>query len=68
MNLFPNVMVSSLDPAAWSLTIYNAASSAYTLRVMSIIALIFIPVVLAYQAWSYYIFRKRITPTSTLEY
>jgi cytochrome d ubiquinol oxidase subunit II len=68
MNLFPNVMISSLDPAAWSLTIYNAASSAYTLRVMSIIALIFIPVVLAYQAWSYYIFRKRITPTSTLEY
>ncbi len=68
MNLFPNVMVSSLDPAAWSLTIYSAASGAYTLRVMSIIALIFIPVVLAYQAWSYYIFRKRITPTSTLEY
>jgi cytochrome d ubiquinol oxidase subunit II len=68
MNLFPNVMISSLDPAAWSLTIYNAASSAYTLRVMSIIALIFIPVVLAYQAWSYYIFRKRITSSSTLEY
>jgi len=68
MNLFPNAMVSSLDPAAWSLTIYSAASGAYTLRVMSIIALIFIPVVLAYQAWSYYIFRKRVTPTSTLEY
>jgi cytochrome d ubiquinol oxidase subunit II len=68
MNLFPNVMISSLNPAAWSLTIYSAASGVYTLRVMSIIALIFIPLVLAYQGWSYYIFRKRITSTTTLEY
>ncbi len=57
--LFPNVMLSSLDPA-WSLTIYNAASSPYTLRVMSIVALIFVPVVLAYQGWTYYIFRRRL--------
>jgi cytochrome d ubiquinol oxidase subunit II len=58
--MFPRVMISSLDPA-FSLTIYNAASSPYTLKVMSIVALIFVPVVLAYQAWTYWIFRKRIT-------
>lgn len=57
--LYPRVMISSLDPA-WSLTIYNASSSPYTLRVMSIIALTLVPVVLAYQGWSYWVFRKRI--------
>jgi cytochrome d ubiquinol oxidase subunit II len=57
--LFPNVMISSLDPT-FNLTIYNASSSAYTLRVMSIVALIFVPVVLAYQGWTYYIFRRRL--------
>lgn len=65
--LFPNVMVSSLDPA-WSLTIYNAASSPYTLRIMSIIALIFVPIVLLYQGWSYWVFRERLTSESELEY
>jgi cytochrome bd ubiquinol oxidase subunit II len=58
--LFPRVMVSSLNPA-WSLTIYNASSSPYTLNIMSIIALVFLPFVLAYQAWAYWIFRKRLT-------
>ena len=58
--MFPRVMVSSLNPD-WSLTIYNASSSQYTLTVMSIVALIFVPIVLAYQAWTYYMFRKRIT-------
>ena len=57
--LYPRVMISSLNPA-WSLTIYNAASSAYTLRTMTIVALIFVPIVLAYQAWSYWVFRKRV--------
>lgn len=57
--LYPRVMVSSLDPA-WSLTIENASSSPYTLRIMTIIAVVFVPVVLAYQAWSYWVFRKRI--------
>jgi cytochrome bd ubiquinol oxidase subunit II len=65
--LYPRVMVSSLDPA-FSLTIYNASSSDYTLRVMSIVALTLVPVVLAYQAWSYWVFRKRITEESHLEY
>jgi cytochrome d ubiquinol oxidase subunit II len=67
MGLYPRVMVSSTNPE-WSLTIYNAASSDYTLRVMSIIAAIFVPIVLVYQGWSYYIFRKRITRESVLEY
>jgi len=60
-------MVSSLNPA-WSLTIYNAASGPYTLRVMTIVAVIFLPVVLGYQAWSYWVFRHRVTPESHLEY
>lgn len=59
--LFPNVLISSLDPANWSLTIYNASSSPYTLKVMSIVALVFVPVVLAYTAWTYRVFRKRLT-------
>jgi cytochrome d ubiquinol oxidase subunit II len=58
--MFPRVMISSTDPA-WSLTIYNASSSQYTLSVMSIVALIFVPIVLVYQGWSYYMFRKRVT-------
>jgi cytochrome d ubiquinol oxidase subunit II len=57
---FPNVMLSSTNPD-WSLTIYNASSSQYTLTVMSIVALIFVPIVLAYQGWTYYMFRKRVT-------
>jgi cytochrome d ubiquinol oxidase subunit II len=66
--MFPNVMISSTNPA-WSLTIYNASSSQYTLSVMSIVALIFVPIVLAYQGWTYYMFRKRIsTDRKTLVY
>ncbi len=60
MLMFPRVMISSTNPA-WSLTIYNASSSQYTLTVMSIVALIFVPIVLAYQGWTYYMFRKRVT-------
>lgn len=67
MALFPRVIVSSLDPA-WSLTIYNASSSAYTLRTMSIVALIFVPLVLIYQGWSYYVFRQRVTEDGELTY
>jgi cytochrome d ubiquinol oxidase subunit II len=67
MALYPRVMVSSLDPE-WSLTIYNASSTPYTLEVMSIVAAIFVPVVLAYQAWTYWVFRHRITAETKLEY
>jgi cytochrome d ubiquinol oxidase subunit II len=67
MSLYPRVMVSSLNPE-WSLTIYNASSSQYTLTVMTIVALIFVPIVLAYQGWTYWVFRKRISKESALEY
>jgi cytochrome d ubiquinol oxidase subunit II len=67
MILFPRVMVSSLSPD-WSLTIYNASSSEYTLKVMTVVALIFVPLVLIYQGWTYYVFRKRLTVESELEY
>lgn len=67
MGLYPRVMVSSLNPA-WSLTIYNSASGPYTLGIMTIVALIFVPIILIYQGWSYYIFRKRIGKDSQLEY
>jgi cytochrome d ubiquinol oxidase subunit II len=67
IGLYPNVMVSSLNPE-WNLTIYNAASNPYTLRVMMIIALLFLPFVVGYQAWSYWVFRKRVTSESHLEY
>jgi cytochrome d ubiquinol oxidase subunit II len=67
VSLYPRVMVSSLDPD-WSLTIYNASSTPYTLTVMSIVAGIFVPVVLAYQGWTYWVFRHRIGAESELEY
>jgi cytochrome d ubiquinol oxidase subunit II len=65
--LFPRVMVSSLNPD-WSLTIYNASSSEKTLGIMTIVALIFVPIVLLYQGWSYWVFRKRIGIDSELTY
>ncbi|GAB4503135.1 MAG: cytochrome d ubiquinol oxidase subunit II [Anaerolineales bacterium] len=60
MLLFPRVMISTTDPA-YSLTIYNASSSPYTLQVMSIVALIFVPLVLAYQGYTYWVFRQRVS-------
>lgn len=58
--LFPRLMVSSLQPE-WSLTIYNAASTSYTLSIMTAAAFCFVPVVLIYQGWTYWIFRKRVS-------
>jgi cytochrome d ubiquinol oxidase subunit II len=58
--LYPRVLVSSLDPA-FSLTIQNASSGPITLHTMTIVAAIFVPIVLAYQAWSYWVLRKRVT-------
>ncbi len=63
--LFPRVMPSTLG---FDLTIYNASSSPYTLQVMSVIALTVVPIVLLYQAWTYWVFRKRLTAQSHLEY
>ncbi len=58
--LYPNVMVSSTN-AANNLTAQNTASPAYPLKVMSVVAIILLPVVLIYQAWTYYVFRRRIS-------
>ncbi|HUW65105.1 MAG TPA: cytochrome d ubiquinol oxidase subunit II [Spirochaetia bacterium] len=65
-DLFPRVMVSSLNPA-WSLTVYNASSAPYTLKIMTITALVMVPIVLVYQGWTYWVFRKRVS-TRDLEY
>ncbi len=59
LNLYPRVMVSSISPA-FNLTIGNASSAPYTLKVMTIVALIFTPLVLVYQGWSYWVFRARV--------
>ncbi|UWF77272.1 MULTISPECIES: cytochrome d ubiquinol oxidase subunit II [Microbacterium] len=61
--LFPYVLPSTLS-AAGSLTIANASSTPYTLQIMSWTALIALPLVLAYQAWTYWVFRKRVTRAS----
>ncbi|MDG0809656.1 cytochrome d ubiquinol oxidase subunit II [Cohnella rhizosphaerae] len=67
MSLFPRVMISSLNPD-WSLTIHNASSNEYTLKVMTIVACSVLPFVLAYQIWTYWVFRKRVTPADHLDY
>jgi cytochrome bd ubiquinol oxidase subunit II len=58
--LYPNLIPSTLDPA-WSLTIDNASSSPYTLKIMTWAALAVTPVVLIYQGWTYWVFRQRIS-------
>src|SRR4051794_38137841 len=58
--LYPNVLPSSTDPAG-TLTTVNAASTPYTLMIMTWVALAVTPVVLAYQAWTYWVFRRRLT-------
>lgn len=58
--LFPRILISTLNPQ-WSLTIYNASSTEYTLTIMTIAAVCFVPVVLIYQGWTYWVFRKRVS-------
>ncbi len=65
--MYPNVMVSSTDEA-YNLTVSNASSSDYTLEIMTIVAVFFVPVVLIYQGWSYWVFRRRVTVEAPLEY
>ena len=57
--LYPNVMVSSTNKA-YNLTVANAASGDYALKVMTVVAVVFTPLVLAYQAWNYHVFRARV--------
>jgi cytochrome d ubiquinol oxidase subunit II len=65
--LHPNVMVSSTNDA-FNLTVENARASDKTLELMTVVALLFVPIVLLYQGWTYWAFRKRITVESKLEY
>lgn len=60
VGLFPNLIPSSLDPNH-SLTIFNSSSSIYTLKIMTVVALVFVPIVIAYQIWTYRVFRVKIT-------
>lgn len=67
IGLFPRLMISSIN-STFSLTVSNAASGHYSLKVMTIVALTLLPFVLGYQIWSYIVFRKRVTEKSHLEY
>jgi cytochrome d ubiquinol oxidase subunit II len=60
VDLYPNVMVSSTSKA-YNLTVHNTASGAYSLKVMTVVVIIILPVVLAYQTWTYYVFRRRVS-------
>src|SRR5690606_3980336 len=59
--LFPALLPSTVD-GAFDLTIWNSANGPYTLGVMTVVAAVSLPVIILYQAWSYWIFRKRVTP------
>jgi cytochrome d ubiquinol oxidase subunit II len=61
VDLYPRVMVSSTSPA-FDLTVHNTAAGSYSLKVLTVVASVLLPVVLAYTAWTYYVFRQRITP------
>lgn len=58
--LFPNLLPSNIDPAS-SLTIYNSSSSLLTLKLMTVVALIVVPIVIAYKIWVYRVFRAPVT-------
>ncbi len=60
LNLYPNVMPSTTDPA-FSLTITNASSTDLTLQIMTVVAVIFTPIVLVYEGFTYWMFRRRVT-------
>jgi len=58
--LFPNVMISSIA-AENNLTIWNSSSGVTTLQIMTAVAVVFVPIVLIYQSWSYWLLRKKVT-------
>jgi cytochrome bd ubiquinol oxidase subunit II len=60
VDLYPNVMVSSTSKA-YNLTVHNTASNPYALKAMTVVVIIFLPLVLAYQTWTYYVFRRRVS-------
>ncbi|MEQ0607036.1 cytochrome d ubiquinol oxidase subunit II, partial [Mycobacterium tuberculosis] len=58
--LYPNLVPSTLNPQ-WSLTIHNASSTPYTLKIMTWVTAFFAPLTVAYQTWTYWVFRQRIS-------
>ena len=66
INLYPNVMVSSTN-SAYNLTVNNSASGSYALKVMTIVAILFVPLVIAYQGWSFHVFRARVKAPATAD-
>lgn len=65
IGLYPNLIPSNINKN-FSLTIFNSSSSPYTLKIMTVVALIFVPVVIAYQIWIYTVFRKKMTVEEVL--
>ncbi|MCX5827382.1 MAG: cytochrome d ubiquinol oxidase subunit II [Deltaproteobacteria bacterium] len=63
--LFPSLIPSSIDPA-YNLTIFNSSSSQYTLVIMTAVAVIFVPIVIAYKVWVYRVFRARVDEKEVL--
>jgi cytochrome bd ubiquinol oxidase subunit II len=63
IGLFPNLIPSSID-TAHSLTIFNSSSSTYTLKIMTVVALVFVPIVISYKIWVYRVFRSTVTEAS----
>ncbi len=59
-SMYPNLLPSTLNPD-WSVTIENGSSTPYTLRIMTWASLALLPLVLMYQGWTYWVFRKRIS-------
>ena len=66
IGLYPNLIPSNIDPR-YSLTIFNSSSSIYTLKIMTVVALVFVPVVIAYQIWTYRVFRHKVTDADIAE-
>ncbi len=60
VGLYPSLLPSSLNPA-YSMTIHNSASSPLTLKIMLGVALVFVPIVIGYQAWVYSLFKHKVT-------
>ena len=66
IGLFPNLIPSSID-TVHSLTIFNSSSSMYTLKIMTVVALVFVPIVIAYKIWVYRLFRSTVTARAVAE-
>ena len=59
-SMYPNLLPSTLNPE-WSVTIYNGSSTPYTLKIMTWASLTLLPLVMLYQGWTYWVFRRRIS-------